>query len=332
MNICDPNNIRIIPETECLSESINTINTNFETLSSITCQLKERVESIRMSRTFLYNADNFVLFSEGSTLLPSDFTISTFVNSPFELDLGAISYPGDTAYVVYQTTRYRVTPATTTLSQIDLSPRATNFLPSSSQIILRTAAQRSPAFKPKITAFNFYKVNQTGRRLNTPDIRPSTIKNDKNSQLRAFYLVEWEVKNSGRANMAAGNYSFEFSLPPGGSLNFSNRMSKWLRDNIGRDNVRIAGIITRSGQSSIIPRRVQEDAIDPFLPPEADTDLEFIPVMYVWKLTYEDRPGRGLNYYINNGWPKIHRAQTPVEDNNNINWNRPDLWTTYESW
>ena len=106
MNICNPNNIKIINESECLSESVNTINSNFANLSAIACSLKERIDAIRLSRTFFYYGpnSNIVAYNDIDNTIPSDFTITTFVNSPQELDLQSVSRPGDIVYIVHQKT------------------------------------------------------------------------------------------------------------------------------------------------------------------------------------------------------------------------------------
>jgi len=112
MSGCNSNSISLIEETECLSESINTINSNFLSLSATTCQLKQRVEAIKMVRTFFYygpnsQANSRSLMGYNQLSRPSDQRIFGFVNSSNFLDLPKISYPGDIVYVIYQKTGFR---------------------------------------------------------------------------------------------------------------------------------------------------------------------------------------------------------------------------------
>jgi len=327
MDICNPNSIVIIPETQCLSESINTINSNFETLSSMTCQLKERVENIRMSRTFFYYGPNSEYVPDPSPFIggavPTDFTISTFVNSPDELDLGIISYPEDTVYVIYQTTFYQTATITSGFRVPRIQPRLTPF----SKKGVKIPTIRTEYSKPRIIAFNYTTLdNRTGRLRKTPDIRPINIVNPKSLGTKVRYTVEWQVNNAKTSNMNTGSYRFVFTTSPGETANFKNILRRWLSNNIGKTNVNIAGIITQQGTSSITSAQNPPTGIRGV----NIANMEISPIFYIWKLTFENRPERGLNYYINNGWPKIHQAQTSGVDN--INWNRPELWLPYESW
>lgn len=345
-------NIRIINETECLSESLNTINTNFETLSSITCELKERVESIRMSRTFYYYGPNsdIISYTEENNQLPSDFTISTFVNSPNELDLHSISYPGDIVYIVYQRTGVTLLrnnvkvpfdasgTFTTAPISTDVGINRRRFLPAST-FLLNEIVQNQTTTNPNRSQFTYKRINETGRVLDLPIYTPRTILNT--TAYKGLYTAAWEVTDARTANMPVGTYTFSFGLNSQESISFQNRMQTWLISNIGHHDVNITGDIIVSGESSYrtIRRAIRRGRTTVIVPEAPDTNLqtvvpdleqEITPVFYIWKLTYEDRPGRGLNYYINNGWPKIHRAQTP--ELAGANWNQPQNWTTYNSW
>lgn len=112
MSVCDFNNaITLIDETDCLFDSLPTINSNFNNLSDIVCSLKTRVDEIKMIRTFFYygpNAQN-VAQSEmdpNEISRPSNNRIEDFVNSAQQLNLPTISEVGDIVYVVYQKTGY----------------------------------------------------------------------------------------------------------------------------------------------------------------------------------------------------------------------------------
>lgn len=114
MSACN-STISLIEETECLSESINTINTNFARLSAVTCGLKQRIDANKQVRTFFYygpssQTDSRSGMGHNQLSRPSDQRIFNFVNSKEFLDLPKISYPGDIAYVIYQKTGFFNTP------------------------------------------------------------------------------------------------------------------------------------------------------------------------------------------------------------------------------
>ena len=111
MSACLPNIQTIFP-TECLSDSLAKINTNFTNLQTKVCNLKEVVDGIVQTRTFWYygpNAQNDPAdgMQTGIKSRPSDFTIMSFVNGPSQLDLPSISKNGDTAFVIFQKTGFR---------------------------------------------------------------------------------------------------------------------------------------------------------------------------------------------------------------------------------
>jgi hypothetical protein len=60
-----------------------------------------------------------------------------------------------------------------------------------------------------------------------------------------------------------------------------------------------------------------------------DVNNQWSPTLFIWKLIYTDIAGSGLFYRIENGFPKIHRAQTGSDF---TNWNSPSAWNTYNSW
>ena len=106
--------IRTIGGEECLNQSLAKINDNFAALDELVCTLKEKVDTRQQVRTFFYYGPNAQV-APASGLdnyrlsRPSNETIESFVNSPAELDLTAISKPGDIAYVIYQKSGFRGT-------------------------------------------------------------------------------------------------------------------------------------------------------------------------------------------------------------------------------
>ncbi len=112
MNTCDyDNTITLIEETECLFDSLNTINTNFKNISDVICDLKNRVDAIKMIRTFFYYGANAQTSAQSDMdtneiSRPSNTRIENFINLPEQLNLPNISELNDIAYVIYQKTGY----------------------------------------------------------------------------------------------------------------------------------------------------------------------------------------------------------------------------------
>jgi len=110
MSACSPF-IQTIYPTECLSDSLVKINTNFANLQTKVCNIKETADSLIEVRTFWYygpNAQNDPTsgMQTGVTSRPSNETIKTFVNSQTRLNLPSISDINDIAYVIFQKTGF----------------------------------------------------------------------------------------------------------------------------------------------------------------------------------------------------------------------------------
>jgi hypothetical protein len=124
--------LQVIEESECLGESLVKINLNFQNLETITCNLKQKIESMKTVRTFFYYGVNSETNLQGGRISrPSNATIYNFLNNSNQLNLPSISYPNDIAYVIYQKTGYlptvtqRTTPilnGTTTDFNSNLAP------------------------------------------------------------------------------------------------------------------------------------------------------------------------------------------------------------------
>jgi hypothetical protein len=104
MALCD-NLIQTIENTECLTDSLNKINSNFTNLQTTFCTLKDRVDKQVQVRTFFYygpnsNTDASSGMADEQTAKPSPETIFAFVNSRSQLNLPAISNLNDVAYVI----------------------------------------------------------------------------------------------------------------------------------------------------------------------------------------------------------------------------------------
>ncbi len=140
-----------ISDDECLGNSLPKINSNFNTLQNILWALRERVDSKVEVRTFFYYGPNAAgpagtkgsslppakgapQFSgaspaasgmdDGKTSRPSNLTIQAFINSSSQINLPAISKPGDIAYVIYQKTGFSST-VSPNLNTIKNSTRVT---------------------------------------------------------------------------------------------------------------------------------------------------------------------------------------------------------------
>lgn len=120
-------NITTIQQNECLSDSLSKINNNFNNLEDAVCELKQRVDKLVSVRTFFYYGPNAATtpgsgMDNNSTTRPSNQTIEAFVNSSTQLNLPAMSFKDDIAYVIYQKTGYYTnapgTPDINTQSQI----------------------------------------------------------------------------------------------------------------------------------------------------------------------------------------------------------------------
>jgi hypothetical protein len=111
MSACLPY-IQTIYPSECLSDSLAKINSNFTNLQNEVCGVKQTVDSMVEVRTFWYygpNAQNDPSsgMQTGVASRPSDNTIKAFVNSPEQLNLPAISFVNDIAFVVFQKTGFQ---------------------------------------------------------------------------------------------------------------------------------------------------------------------------------------------------------------------------------
>ena len=111
MSACTPF-IQTIYPTECISDSLAKINTNFANLQTKICNIKETADSLIEVRTFWYYGPNAQDdptsgMQTGVTSRPSNETIKTFVNSRSRLNLPSISDINDIAYVIFQKTGFR---------------------------------------------------------------------------------------------------------------------------------------------------------------------------------------------------------------------------------
>lgn len=111
MSACIPF-IETIYPTECLSDSLVKLNTNFTNLQTKICNIKEALDSVVEVRTLWYygpNAENNPSsgMQTGIISRPSNETIKSFVNSRTQLNLPSISDINDIAYVIFQKTGFQ---------------------------------------------------------------------------------------------------------------------------------------------------------------------------------------------------------------------------------
>ena len=106
-------NIQFVFEEDYIGDSLSKMNTNFQELTAIACQLKEQLDRRVNIRTFFYYGPNTATLptpiiaetaGDASATRPSSGTIERFVNSADGLNLTASSEIGDYAWVIYQKT------------------------------------------------------------------------------------------------------------------------------------------------------------------------------------------------------------------------------------
>jgi hypothetical protein len=100
-------NIQFISEDEYIGNSLSAINTNFQELTSLTCEVQQFLDARVNIRTFFYygpNSPNSTTEFDLQSSRPSNATIERFVNSENGLNLTPISESGDYAWVIYQRT------------------------------------------------------------------------------------------------------------------------------------------------------------------------------------------------------------------------------------
>jgi len=106
-------NIQFVFDEDYIGNSLTKINTNFQELTAIACQLKEQLDSRVNIRTFFYYGPNVATIpiptiaetaGDGAPSRPTNETIERFVNSKEGLDLTSASEIGDYAWVIYQKT------------------------------------------------------------------------------------------------------------------------------------------------------------------------------------------------------------------------------------
>ncbi len=112
----DCTNIRLILEDEFIGDSLEKINTNFQELTGVACNLKEELDKRVNIFTFFYYGPNSATLhppTVSETIgdlqisRPSNTTIENFVNKEEGLSLPSQSRIGDYAWIIYQKTGWR---------------------------------------------------------------------------------------------------------------------------------------------------------------------------------------------------------------------------------
>lgn len=89
-----------------------------------------------------------------------------------------------------------------------------------------------------------------------------------------------------------------------------------------------SGTLTVDTKSNIASEKyktvsyTQDDSTEGKAP---DTYNVFSPVFVIWRLTAK-KTGQSVVYTVDNGYPKFTQAETLANDN----WDKPNLWTTYQ--
>lgn len=328
MGVVCETNIDEIFDNECLSDSLLKINNNFLNLENSICELRQRVDSQVDVRTFFYYGPNAANnpasgMVDGATSRPSNITIQTFVNSPSELDLPAISKPGDVAYVIYQKTGF--------LSSTNFGARGGAVVVTNQ--ILTPSSPVGLSFGVWYNTIDYFSASAFS---NGSLVGLGTI----TLSFRAFPAapsVPYVYRASGRP---AGKSIF-------GLFNrWDDTYVDWDQVSItyaeGTNNNKVA-VRTQSRPFQSyetaqfrfdytgpnIPRnitgiRVNAAPIKGNFTTTGDINYQFSPVFIIWRLTCQD----SLFYTVDTGFPKFSRAQqSPV--GNAVTWNNPQIWTEY---
>jgi hypothetical protein len=311
------NYIKTIFPDECVSESLATINSNFNALQSVTCELEQRFQKNKEVRTFFYygpnaNVDATSGMADNSTSRPSNETIQAFANSPELLNLPAISVNGDTAYVIYQKTGFKNSLSLNIPSDYKWSTPTTNTI-------------ITPNKTNNLTYNVWYNVSD--------------------------YFSAIASSNGAVAGNRLGTINLEFRTPSGLSSKYSYTATGTGDDTYVEWNQ--ADVILSEGYPfpktarSTIPRPYKElpgvqfkftragNPIEWFLTGTtkastvvnggnvtSDVVNEFSPVLIIWKLTCKDNL-----YNVDVGFPKFTRAST--NNTNFTNWDNPASWARY---
>ena len=329
MGVVCNTSIEEIFDNECLSDSLLKINNNFLNLENSICELRQRVDARVEVRTFFYYGPNATTnpasgMADGTVSRPSDMTIQTFVNSPTELNLPAISKPNDIAYVIYQKTGFLSnsvfgsSPGSVVVTNQILTPGAPTGLSYGIWYDVKDYFSAS--------AFSNGLFNALG--TITLSFRPSVNAPS----------IPFVYRASGRPAGKAGIF---------GTLNrFDDTYVEWDQNNIiyseGTTNNKVAvrtqsrpfrgfetaqfrfdftgGPIARN----ITAIRKNATFINPNFQTTPDINYQFSPVFIIWRLTCQD----SLFYTVDTGFPKFSRAQQSASGNAST-WNAPQIWSEY---
>jgi hypothetical protein len=111
--------IQFISDEEYIGNSLSAINTNFQELTSVACEVQQYLDARVNIRTFFYygpNSPTSTTEQDNQSKKPSPVTIERFANSENGLNLIPISEIGDYAWIIYQRTGWASQSFTTTRS------------------------------------------------------------------------------------------------------------------------------------------------------------------------------------------------------------------------
>lgn len=313
----------IIP-SDCLRTSLPKINNNFSELNDLVCTLRERVNANRQIRTFFYYGPNAQVapasgMENNLESRPSDMTVEAFVNSPSQLNLPSMSNVGDVAYVIYQKTGFRGT------------------LPS-----------QSSGFNPETGNLESFSIGrsislQYNKWYNVDDYHSALASCDGASGRLGTITLNFKTPVGDTRK-----YTYTATNVPGGG---DDTYLEWDPDSIiwsegfpipkttkGVEprpfkNLRgvqflfsISGNPTSQGVTAFLKKTSSTIGVSPATT-LLDLNNQISPTFIIWRLNYID-----TQYHVEMGFPKFTKGFTSVSGSANPNWNKPQNWTTFESW
>jgi hypothetical protein len=321
MASCIDTLIETIESTSCLRNSLPVINNNFNELNEIVCTLRERANANKQIRTFFYYGPNAQVapasgMDDNLLTRPSNLTIEAFANSPSQLNLPAISNPGDVAYVLYQKTGF----------QGALPSQSSGFNP-------QTGSSQNYSIGRSVTLqFNkWYNVDDYHSVTAAADGTPNNLATiNVKFKTPTGQTAEYNYTATGMGDdtyMEWDPYSVIWSEGYPAPKTTKGLIPRPFKNTPG---TQFLFSVSGSPVSSTLSAFLKKVATTPGLTPASvtnDLKTQISPTFIIWKLNYID-----TQYYVEIGFPKFTKGSTSNTGTPNSNWNKPQNWTTFESW
>jgi hypothetical protein len=247
---------------------------------------------------------------------PSNLTIEAFVNSPTQLNLPSMSSPGDIAYVLYQKTGFQ------------------GALPS-----------QSSGFNPQTGSAQNYSIGravtlQFNRWYNIDDYHSVLANADGTSSNLGTLKVQFKTSTGQTSEYSytasgVGDDTYLEWDPYSVIWSEGHPIPKTTKGLAPRPFKNLPGTqflfsVSGSPTTSSVTAFLKKIETTPGLtPPSTTSDLrtQISPTFIIWKLNYFD-----TQYFVEIGFPKFTNGTTSITGAANANWNKPQNWTTFESW